>query len=197
MQNNNLQALLKAKVIERSSANRNFRHHEWFVEYHLEVVEKIAHELCGIYERADPAKANIMVWLHDYEKIVDFDNQYNTELAATKALMQEVGFEPGYIEEIAEQLNYYNAKDNLQAAPIETQIVSSADAASHLTGPFITLYWYENPDKTIPELQAENLRKLTVDWEKKITLPEVKKAFEFRYQAALEIAGKLPQVYIP
>jgi hypothetical protein len=84
----------------------------------------------------------------------------------------------------------------LATAPIEIQIVSSSDAASHLVGPFITLYWHENPSMTIAELQAENAKKLTIDWEKKITLPEVKAAFAQRYEYALEIAGVLPDRFL-
>ncbi|MEK7153877.1 MAG: hypothetical protein AAB834_08050 [Patescibacteria group bacterium] len=37
--------------------------------------------------------------LHDYEKIIDFDNQYNTELEATKELMRQIGFEPDFSQQ--------------------------------------------------------------------------------------------------
>lgn len=186
---------LKAKVIEASS-NPDFIHHEWFVKYHLEVVERIARELCGIYALADPSKVAALVWLHDYEKIIDFDNQYNTDLAATRRLMQDIGYDSQTIEEFAGLINVYNAKQELSRAPIEVQIVSSADAASHVVGPFITLYWYENPTTSISQLQAENRRKLAKDWDAKITLPEVRRAFEPRFKHAMEIAGELPDSYL-
>jgi hypothetical protein len=186
---------LKQKVIEHSQSEK-FRHHEWFVMYHLEIVEQIAHELCQLHPEADKQYVDTLVWLHDYEKIVDFENQYNTELEATKTLMAEVGYASNVIDEMCESINRYNAKADLQSAKIEIQIVSSSDAASHLVGPFVALYWHENPTKSISELQNDNQKKLSTDWDVKITLPEVKKAFEDRYKVALEVAGKLPPTFL-
>ncbi len=187
--------LLRQKVIERSR-DEHFVHHRWFVEYHLEIVERLANELCERYPDADAAFVNALVWLHDYEKIVDFDDQYNTELEATRALLESIGYSLEVTKELCDAVNRYNAKDDLASAPIEIQIVSSSDAASHLVGPFMTLWWYENPSKSIEELQNDNKLKLAVDWDKKITLPEVKEAFRHRYQHALEVAGSLPATFL-
>jgi hypothetical protein len=195
MDNEQLNLALKKEVTAQSSRAK-FVHHEWFVTYHLEIVEQIARELCTIYKNADPIRVNTLVWLHDFEKIVDFDNQYNTEQTATKELMKSIGYSDDAIQFYTQQINIYNAKIDLVHAPIETQIVSSADAASHLVGPFITLYWYENPDKSITELQSENRRKLNADWEKKVTLPEIKAAFASRRLHVMEISGELPEKYL-
>lgn len=193
--NDELVLALKKAVVE-ASADEHFVHHKWFVNYHLDIVEQISSELCDIYTEADRLRVKLLVWLHDYEKIIDFDNQYNTELVATRALMEKIGFDEVTIRETLEQINVYNAKTDLPNAPIETQIVSSSDAASHLVGPFITLYWYENTHKTMEQLQSDNLAKLSKDWSKKITLPEIKARFGSHYERALEIAGKLPEKYL-
>lgn len=186
---------LKLAVTERS-ADENFVHHKWFVKYHLEIVEKIALELCEKYPHADTFKVLTLAWLHDYEKIIDFDNQYNTELQATKELLQQLGFETAFIEQMAADLNTYNAKENLADTTIEIQIVSSSDAASHSVGPFMCLYWYENPDFSIEQLMEANIRKISVDWGKKITLPEVKEAFSKFRDYNLQVAGRLPEKYL-
>ena len=187
--------VLKAKVIERAG-NPKFKHHQWFVTFHLEIVEQISGELCEIYPEADSLQVQALVWLHDYEKIIDFDNQYNTELLATRELMREVGYPPATIEAMAAQLNFYNAKQQLATAPIETQIVSSADGASHLIAPFFPFYWHEHPGESVALLQAENRRKAAVDWDRKITLPEVKKSFAARREWFMELSGQLPERYL-
>lgn len=186
---------LKQAVAEQA-AKEDFIHHKWFVKYHLDIVEKIATELCEKYPDADVFKVIALAWLHDYEKIIDFDNEYNTHLEATKDLMQRLGFEVSFIEQMVTDLNIYNAKKNLSAASIEIQIVSSSDAASHSVGPFMCLYWYENPNFSIDELMASNIRKIAVDWEKKITLPEIKEAFSSYRDFNLQVAGNLPEKFL-
>jgi len=193
--NDELLEELKEGVTKRS-ANKNFIHYYWFIEYHVEIVEKIASELCDIYEHADRFKVLVLAWIHDYEKIIDFDNQYNTELIATRELMEQVGFNKDFISGLLSDLNILNAKKNLQETSIEIQIVSSADGASHFVGPFGSLYWYENPSIPMADIQTERFRKIGVDWEQKITLPEVKKAFKGRYLYGKEATGELPQSYL-
>ena len=187
--------LLKTKVIERSN-NKDFIHHRWFIKYHLEIVEQIAHELCDKYPDANRVFVDTLTWLHDFEKIVNFDNQYNTALVATKTIMRDVGYSEKFIDDMVNSINQFNSKENLATAKIEIQIVSSSDAASHLVGPFIALYWYENPSKTIDKIQIENSRKIAVDWDKKVTIPEVKKAFQERYLHQLEVTGQLPASFL-
>jgi hypothetical protein len=58
------------------------------------------------------------------------------------------------------------------------------------------LYWYENPTMSVEELMAANMRKILVDWEKKITLPEVKEAFSKYRDFNLQVAGQLTDTYL-
>jgi hypothetical protein len=144
-----------------------------------------------------------MVWLHDYGKILDFDNEYSKTLSAGREKLSELGFPPEVIEKA---ITYVDTMDkkleiDLYQAPLEVQIISSADGCSHLAGPFLKIFWHEATDKTftdktLEELMAENLRKANVDWQYKIVLPEARKAFEQRYKFICEQSGELPERFL-
>lgn len=185
---------LKSFITEKSS-DPEFVHHGWFAEWHLEIVERIAEELLRVYPEANADVVRAMVWMHDYGKIVDFDNQYEHEYVDKgRDELVRLGFEEDFADTVASNIKTLDAKDNLAAANIETRIVSSADGCSHLVGPFIRLYWWENSSKPYEEIMAENVRKLTVDWDKKVVLPEARSAFQSRHDIAIEQSGDIKSV---
>ncbi|HSX07322.1 MAG TPA: HD domain-containing protein [Candidatus Saccharimonadales bacterium] len=185
-----------------AAGNLNFVHHKWFVPWHLEIVEKLADELCDYYPDADKELINVMVWMHDYGKILDFDDQYQKTLVAGRAKLQELGFATEFTDRV---ITYIEALDkkleiDLRAAPIEVQIVSSADGCSHMVGPFLEIFWHEATDKTFTnktfkELMDLNRKKVDKDWNYKIVLPEARRAFEARYIFHREQSGELPEKF--
>lgn len=189
---------LKGHVMELSNNNLKFKHHDWFVKYHLVIVEKIAHELCEKYTSADKDVVTVMVWMHDYGKIVDFDNQYSLTLTAGKDKLLELGFPEDFTNTVLNYIEILDKKENLIAdtTPIEIKIVSSSDGAAHHVGPFYYLWWHENPGKNFEELMEDNVRKLNKDWDKKIVLPEVIQAFSARRDFLLEQTGTMPEKFL-
>src|SRR3989344_2352803 len=156
----------KQEVI-RLASNPEFVHHDWFVKWHLEVVDKISMELLDYYPEADKE-------------------------------LEEVGFDVAFTEKAVKYIEILDKKMefDLRKAPIEVQIVSSADGCSHLVGPFFHFWWRENANKSIEELMADNNFKMDKDWNRKIVLPEARQAFEARYKIIREQVGALPEAYI-
>lgn len=194
----------KAHVRE-VSANPAFNHHAWFAKWHLEVVERISLELQDHYPEADRDLIEVMAWLHDYGKILDYDNpeQKNLTLTEGRKKLTELGFAPAFVDAAVDNIELLDKKMEIDISqtPIEVQIVSSADGCSHLTGIFMPIFWNFETDATFrgrsyEELMAGNLKKAQKDWERKIVLPEARAAFGWRYRAILEQSGELPQKFL-
>ncbi len=196
--NTKLLGQFKNHVID-ATKNPTFIHHDWFVDLHLNFVERISFELCDIYKDADRDVVMALVWIHDYAKILDKDNEHDEKMfeeGRTKLL--EIGLNEGFVDKVITYLAIFEKKMeiDLNEAPIEVKIVSSADAASHLIGPFWSIYFKENNKKSIPELMESNRNKLKKDWERKIVLPEVKVAFKERHKFAWEQSGNFPDKFL-
>lgn len=189
--------------VREAASNPDFVHHKWFVKWHLEIVEKIAAELCEHYGQADRELVEVMVWLHDYGKISDFDNEYSATLSEGPKILAKLGFPAEFAQKAVSYIETLDKKleVDLHKAPIEVQIVSSADGCSHLAGPFIYILWHEATDKTfagktLEELMQAARAKAEKDWNRKIVLPEARKAFEQRYKFVLEQSGELPAKFL-
>jgi hypothetical protein len=186
--------------ISQLAASPNFANHQWFVQYHLEIVEKIALELCELYPQADQSFIRLLVWFHDYGKLVDYANQYKNTQSFGHEFLTKLGFPPDLSEKL---LHYVNLIDNISTVdgvdklPIEVKILVSSDGASHFIGPFHATWLYEHPQQPLVDLLQSNLNKAHKDYDKKIVLPEVKEFIKSRFEFVLEQNGQLPDRFLP
>ena len=173
------------QTITDLTSNPEFIHHQWFIDWHLKIAEKISLELLEIYHQADKDLIMGMVWMHDYPKIIDFEDQYNPQILLNQGqnLLIELGFPNQYIKKLIKYIRIIdsNLTVDLSNSPIEVRLVSTADGVSHLFGLFYLINWYENPQKKITELIESNINKLNKDWNRKIVLPGIKALLQPRY----------------
>lgn len=195
--------MLRQRVTQ-AAANPEFIHHKWFTKWHLEVVEKLAVELCEYYPAADENVVRAMAWLHDYGKILVGvgDDQYEATTEAGKQLLLEAGFAEDFAQTVVDNIATMDKKMeiDLKQSPIEVQIVATADGCSHMVGPFMHVFWHEATDETFKghtyeQLMLANLAKAEKDWNRKIVLPEARRAFASRYQFLREQSGDLPEKF--
>ncbi len=184
-------------VIENFS-RKDFAYHEWLVDYHLKIVEKIAIELCEIYKEADRDIVLALVWFHDFGKPIDGKNERAATLQEAPKTMLECGFSQEFIDKIIEYWQLMEKKNeiDIRTTPIEVQIVSSSDGASHFTGVFYASYFGDEPKVSFKEIQQELREKIEKDWNRKIVLPEVQKAFIERYKKTKELLGEFPDNFL-
>lgn len=186
------------EIVIENCKNKDFEYREWFIADHLIIVERIAMELCDIYKEADRDIVTALVWFHDFGKPIDIKNERKlTEEKGREALV-DVGFTSDFIDKVFtywERMEMKNEIDISKEA-IEVQIVSTADGASHFVGQFYPGFFSDEPKEGIEWVREELRKKIKVDWERKIVLPEVKKAFADRYLKALELLGEYPDNFI-
>jgi hypothetical protein len=178
-------------------SKKDFKYHEWMVNYHLKIVEKIAMELCDIYTNADRDIVEALVWFHDFGKPIDEENERPTTLREAPKVMIECGFPQEFIDKVIEywQLTEKKNEIDIRTTPIEVQIMSSSDGASHFTGVFYPSYFNEDGDN-FATTQKHLKEKIEKDWNRKIVLPEVQKAFAGRYIRAKEMLGEFPDTFL-
>ena len=181
------------KAVTHLAGNPSFIHHEWYVEYHLKIVERMALELCEIYPDADRDLVTTLVWLHDYGKIIGADQTATVKQGRIQLL--EAGFPRDFVDRATAYARLIDDKEGLKDSPVEVKIVSSSDGAAHLVGPFLFFWWYENCDQPFTKLMKDNVKKINGDWEKKIVLEEVRAGFKERRLFLLEMLDHIPRTY--
>lgn len=182
---------LKEKV-KLLCADESFVHHRWYFEHHLELVERLVNELKLAYPKANSLMLDTLVWFHDLEKIL------RGKVIKPNDILVELGFDLSDIDEVnrLNDIEGSHREVDLAKTEIEVQILAGADAAAHMLGPFFSIYWYENPGKTIDEILSGNLEKIKRDWERKMVLPEIKSSFLSRKNFMLEQMGLYPDKFI-
>lgn len=183
-------------VIENFS-KKDFKYHDWMIDYHLKIVEKIALELCDFYPKANRDIVQTLVWFHDFGKPINEEKEKQITLIEGPKAMLKCGFQQEFIDKVIGYWELMEKKNeiDIRTTPIETQIISSADGASHFTGVFYPSYFNEDGND-LKTTQKYLLEKIEKDWNRKIVLPEVIKAFKDRYARTKEMLGEFPDKFL-
>ena len=145
----------------RAASDPSFKHHEWYIEHHLNYVMAIAKAIVKSDEPEDQQLIHDMVWMHDYPKMMG-DND-NFELV--RELVSKHRSER-YTDRLMNQLRWMEEIKSLDWSGRTTTIaavMSTADALAHYYGPFWQIYMDENKDKDLDFLKKSNAAKLEKD----------------------------------
>lgn len=166
------------QIVIQNFSREDFEWHEWMVDYHLKIVERIALELCDAYPKANRDLVKVLVWFHDFGKPLDEKRESEMTLSEGKKALLTCGFNDDFITEVIENWKLMERKNeiDLRTAPIEAQIISSADGCSHFVGIFYATYFGDGDD--FETTKAELKKKIEKDWSRKIVLPEAIEAFK-------------------
>ena len=145
----------------RAASDPSFKHHEWYIEHHLDYVMAIAKAIVNSDEPEDQQLIHDMVWMHDYPKMMG--DKENFELV--RNLVSKYRSER-YTDRLMNQLRWMEeikSPDWSKGTTTIAAVMSTADALAHYYGPFFQIYHDENPDKPIEALKRENAEKLEKD----------------------------------
>ena len=145
----------------RAATDPSFKHHEWYIEHHLDYVMAIAKAIVKSDEEEDQQLIHDMVWMHDYPKMMgDKDNYELVRELVSKHRSER------YTDRLMNQLRWMEAiksPDWNGRATTIAAVMSTADALAHYYGPFFQIFHDENPDTPIAELKKKNRAKLEKD----------------------------------
>ena len=145
----------------RAASDPSFKHHEWYIEHHLNYVMAIAKAIVKSDEPEDQQLIHDMVWMHDYPKMMGDNDNYELVRELVSKHRSE-----RYTDRLMNQLRWMEeikSPDWSGGTTTIAAVMSTADALAHYYGPFFQIYHDENPDTPIEELKQKNAEKLEKD----------------------------------
>lgn len=172
-------------------------HAEWYVFYHLEIVERIAYDIANHYDLVDFEILDSLIWLHDFDKAVDGEKNPPEQALL---FLKDNGYNDIFIHKLREHLLLFEQvklpdfdRSNLDLIPIEVRITLTADALSHYTsGPngFLSIRAKQTkPNEDLSILHEWDIKKREKD-KRKVCLDEYRSYIddiEFGYDDNREI----------
>lgn len=115
-------------------AKENFNIDNYYLERHVNEVERWAKKILEIKVDANREIVLLGVWLHDIGQLIGYkeiDHAINSEIEARRFL-GEKEVEREVIEKVAHCVRAHRCKD-IQPNTLEAKIVAASDSASHMT----------------------------------------------------------------
>ena len=145
----------------RAATDPSFKHHEWYIEHHLNYVKAIVHSLKPNAGPDEMEVFNDMVWMHDYPKMLG--DKDNFELVRNLVSKHKGKAYADKLVQYIDDMERIKSPDWNGQTTMYGAVMSTADALAHYYGPFFQIYHDENPNKPIAELKKDNAVKLEKD----------------------------------
>lgn len=168
-------------------AKKNFNIDNYYLEKHVNEVEKWALKILEIKREANRDIVLLGVWLHDIGQLVghkNIDHAINSEFEA-KRFLSEKGVNMDIINRVAHCVRAHRCKD-VQPSTLEARIVAACDSASHMTD---IVYVDMASRGEIDSAKA----KLERDYRDKSLIPEISKELDVLYLAWKKLLEVFPK----
>lgn len=152
--------------------------------HHIPLVAKCAKKLAKKLH-ADEEIVEIAAWLHDYASILNKDwieDHHVHGAILARELLVKYKYSPEKIEIITDAIESHRGSKPGEHKTIESKIVASADAMSHIIDAYELLHYAYTLKKLDPDEGANWVaRKIERSWKK--MMPEAKEMVKDRYDA--------------
>ena len=145
----------------RAATDPSFKHHEWYIEHHLDYVKAIVHSLKPNAGTDEMEVFNDMVWMHDYPKMLG--DKDNFELVRNLVSKHKGKAYADELVQYIDDMERIKSPDWNGQTTMYGAVMSTADALAHYYGPFWQIYMDENKDKDLDFLKKSNAAKLEKD----------------------------------
>lgn len=167
--------------------------------YHIKQVVKYSLFLAKKYKYKDLKQVELAALLHDvgrlkYSDKKDIDHHITGVKKANK-ILTKLKYDKEKTKEILQAIVSHRGSDKIKPKTMLDKIIANADAMSHYDALPVFYFWRSQQGDSFQEITDWIINKYKRNWNKKLSLPEAKKAVRKKHEENLKILNEIKKIY--